>query len=263
MNKLASTGTAACFLSGAMILALLSGQQAFGGQIYSDANDGFLEVRDNLPPQGQWPTVHSDTFGSWNASVGEWYGPGLTTIVLPFELPDFGAVNDPFDTADLGVQVFEKGDSTVTNIDLYGVRVAADPAISTADWYNGSAPDANADLIQAGFLTPASPVAGAGVPNNFTDAAGDVALMEFLNDAYAGGANAGQFVFLRLSYASDTLASGWDAYKITVREAALPTDAPVITYDSSFSVVPEPSSIAMLGLLSAVVLTQLQRSRRS
>ena len=35
----------------------------------------------------------------------------------------------------------------------------------------------------------------------------------------ADGANAGKYVFLRLSWSSGTLASGWDAYKITTREA--------------------------------------------
>lgn len=241
----------------AVVVALA--QLAAAGQIYSDANDGFLEVRDNLPPQNPWPEVHPETFGNWNANVGEWFGPGLTTIVLPFELPNFGAVNDPFTTADLGVQVYEKGNATVTNIDLYGVRVDADPAIAASDWYNGATPDPNATLIQAGFLTPASPAIGAGMPNNFTDAAGDLALTDYLNDAYAGGANAGQFVFLRLSYASDTFASGWDAYKITVREAALVGDAPVIAYESSFSVIPEPSGVALLGLLTGAAMVQRRR----
>lgn len=234
-----------------------------GALIYSDANDGFLEVRDNLPPQDSWPTVHPDTFGSWNANVGEWFGAGLTTIVLPFELPNFGAVSDPFLSANFGVQVYEIGSATFTNADLYGVRVDADPAIATTDWYNGSAPDPNATLIQAGFLTPSSPggSGGEGVPNNFTNAAGDAALLSYLNDAYADGANAGKFVFLRLSYAADSLAAGWDAYKITTRESGGDGENPVINYASSIPVIPEPASFALATLGVAMFVGVCQRRR--
>jgi hypothetical protein len=247
----------ACVLT-SMSFLVADRAAAESGQIYSDANDGFLEVRDTLPPQSPWPVVHGDTFGNWNANVGEWFGPGLTTIVLPFALPNFGAVSDPFLTANFGVQIFEMGSATITPIDLYGVRVDSDPAISPSDWYHGVAPDANATLIQTAFLTPASPVAGSGTPNNFTDAAGDVALTSFLNEAYAGGAHAGQFAFLRLSYASDTLAAGWDAYKITVREAALVGDAPVISFESRVAIIPEPHAIVLCGVL----LTALSGYRR-
>jgi hypothetical protein len=193
--------------------------------IYSDSNDGFLEVRDILPPTNGWPVVHPETFTGWNANVGEWYGPGLTTIVLPFELPDMGPVTDPFLSADLSVNMYEKGWDTVTDADLYGVRVDASPLISTNDWYNGSTNDPNATLIQAGFMTMASATTN---PIS-TDAAGDIALRDYLNAAYDGGAGAGKFVFLRLSYGGDFFASGWDAYKITTRGAALESDWPVIT----------------------------------
>lgn len=213
--------------------------------IYSDANDGFLEVRDDLPPQNPWPQVHPETFGDFRAQVGEWFGQGLTTVVLPFQLPDFGAVADPFDSADLGVMVFQIGDATVTDIDLYGVRVDADPAISVDDWYVGSAADPSATLIQESFLTPASSAGFVGAPNNNTDATGDANLRDFLNSSYAGGTGAGQYAFLRLSYGADTFASGFDAYLLTVREAGQEGEWPVISYTTS---VPEPGAMTMLGL---------------
>lgn len=215
------------------------------GLIHSDANDGFLEVRDNLPPTNPWPVVHPETFGDFRAQAGEWFGPGLTTVVLPFELPDLGAKVDPFTSADLGVMVFQIGDATVTEIDLYGVRVDSDPAILPSDWYNGSAPDPNATLIQEGFLTPGSSAGFVGAPNNNTDATGDANLLGFLNEAYDGGAGAGQYAFLRLSYAGDTFAAGFDAYLLTVREAGQVGEWPVINYTA----VPEPTG-ALLGLLA-------------
>lgn len=241
---------------GLLTCGVTTAQASLSGVIYSDANDGFLEVRDNLPPQNPWPQVHPETFGNFRAQGGEWFGPGLTTVVLPFELPDLGAKVDPFTSADLGVMVFQIGNATVTDLDLYGVRVDANPAILTTDWYNGSAADPSATLIQEGFLTPSSSAGFVGAPNNNTDVLGDANLLQFLNDSYDGGAGAGLFAFLRLSYASDTFAAGWDAYALTVREAGQQGEWPVI----SFTAVPEPTSVTLGGF--AVVGLLWGRRRR-
>ncbi|MEN1678794.1 MAG: hypothetical protein AAGJ46_04335 [Planctomycetota bacterium] len=231
----------------ALVAGLLVANQAVGQltfQIFSDANDGFLESRGDtltdLPPSSPWPVVHPETFGTFQGTVGEWFGAGpdgpdaygLATIVLPFQLPNFGTVNDPFATADLGVMLNPNtGDSNSTDIDLYGLaRVDTDPAILTADWYSGASFDPGATLIQESFLTPSSPQGFVGAPNNNTDAAGDTQLVNFLNASYAGGANADSFVFLRLSYGSDTFASSFDNYNITLREAGQTGEWPVITY---------------------------------
>ncbi len=203
---------------------------ANGLEIYSNANDGFLEVRDVLPPANPWPQVHPDTFGTFNANVGEWFGPGLTTIVLPFQLPNLGTVANPFTSANLGVMVHEIGSGpTTTDIDLYAVRTDPDPAILVSDWYNGSAFDQSATLIQESFLTPSSPAGFVGTPNNNTDAIGDANLLSYLNGAYSGGAGAGEYVFLRLSYGGDNFATVYDAYKLTVREAGQQGEWPVIS----------------------------------
>lgn len=242
----------------ALALSVCQSPRAQAAIIYSDANDGFLEVRDTLPPEAPWPQVHGETFGGGSANVGEWYGPGLTCIVLPFLLPDLGAVADPFLSADFGVRVWQIGEASVTDIDLYGVRRDADPAILPADWYNGSALDPSADLIQESFLTPSSIADGAPVPNNFTDATGDANLLNYLNTQYAGGAGAGEFVFLRMSYGSDEFASGWDAYTITTSEAGGGAgEYPLITYTA----VPEPATGGLFALASLVWLGR--RTRRN
>lgn len=238
-------------VAGATAMALIAANSSFANVIYSDANDGFLEVRDNLPPQAPWPVVHPDTFGDFDAQIGEWFGPGLTSVILPFELPNLGAIDDPFTSADLGIMVYNIGGDTVTDIDLYGVRVDADPAISPADFYVGSAFDPSATLIQESFLTPGSSAGFVGAPNNNTNAAGDSALLAFLNDAYDGGAGAGQFVFLRLSYGADNFASGFDAYQMTVREAGQQGEWPVIT----FTAVPEPTALLMVASVIGFVAT--------
>ncbi len=234
-------GLSLCF---AMIVAVCGQSDAafLYGEIEADGNDGFTEQRDANPP-----VVHPSYDGSggegWFMNVGEWFGPGITTAVIPFQLPDFGPVNNPFASASLGLRVFEKGNATVTDLDLYGVRVDSNPAILDSDHYQGSTPDPSATLIQASFLTPSSTTDGSNPgPNNFSSVAGEAALASYLNTAYAGGANAGNYAFLRLSYSKDGFAAGWDAYKFTSANAGAPGDAPVI----SFAAIPEPSSIVML-----------------
>jgi len=216
---------------------------AQGTRILSNANDGQLEKR------SEWAlgTVTVQDTVNWNVNVGEWYGSGLNTVVLPFQLPNFGAVANPFASATFGVNLYSKGGATVTDLDLYAVRVSASPQIATTDWYNGSAPDPNATLIQASFLTPASTTDRLSGPNNLTDAAGSAALRAYLNSAYNGGAGAGKFVILRVSYGSDTFPTGWDAYNFTTRNAALEGDAPVINFTSAVPPLPPAGTYTLSG----------------
>jgi autotransporter-associated beta strand protein len=219
---------------------------AQGTRILSNANDGQLEKRSDWAPG----TVTVQDTVNWNVNVGEWYGSGLNTVVLPFQLPNFGAVANPFASATFGVNLYNKGNATLTDLDLYAVRVSASPQIATTDWYNGSAPDPNATLIQASFLTPASTTTSVGPqsgPNNLTDTAGSAALLAYLNSAYNGGAGAGKFVFLRVSYGSDTFAAGWDAYNFTTRNTALEGDAPVINFTSTVPPLPPAGTYTVSG----------------
>ncbi len=203
-----------------VVLAAIQPQQSLALDIFSDPGDGFTEVRST---GGPWPQVHPSFDGSGGEgffmNIGEWFGDGLTTAVIPFQLPNLGSISDPFTSATLGVHLFETGTATVTNVDLYGLRVAATPDLLITDHYADSVIDPSATLIQAGFLTPASTVSNPAQPNNFTDVAGDAALLSYLNTSYASGTNAGNYVFLRLSYANAAFATDWDAYKITSRNA--------------------------------------------
>lgn len=221
--------------------------QALG--IRSDANDGKLEKRSEWAPD----RVDVQSTTDWNAGIGEWYGSGLLTTVIPFKIPDFGPVDAPFTSATFGVNLYQKGGSTVTDVDLYAVRVSDFPAIAASDWYNGANPDPNATLLQASFLTPDSTTTSVGAlsgANNFTSAEGSAALLAYLNNAYAGGAGAGKYVFLRLSYGSDTYASGWDAYSITTRDASKEGDHPVINYTTTYNIVdaPPPTDTPLSGI---------------
>jgi autotransporter-associated beta strand protein len=227
----------------------------------SDA-DGQLEKRSEWAPG----TVTIQNTVDWQVGVGEWYGSGLTTAVIPFRLPNFGAVANPFTSASFGVNLIQVGSSTVTDLDLYAVRVSDTPQIATTDWYNGSEPDPNATLIQASFLTPTSTTTSVGAqsgPNNLTDAAGSAALLAYLNSAYNGGAGAGRFVFLRVSYGSDNFATGWDAYKFTTRNAALEGDAPVINFTSSTPVLTGEGTYTLSGSAELNVGNEVQIGREN
>lgn len=249
-HSLKGTNSKWLCLSAIVTTSLVLLPEADGATIYADANDGMLEIRSDWDPNV--PVVHN--IDSWEANVGEWFGPGLTTIVIPFELPNLGAVANPFLSADFGVMVFEIGNATVTDVDLYGVRVSSSPAIAASDHYHGATPDPNATLIQASFLTPSSSAGFVGAPNNTTNATGSANLLSYLNSAYDGGDGAGDFVFLRLSYASDSYASGWDAYKITMRNAGQTGEWPVINYTA----IPEPGA-ALLGGLGMLALLRRRR----
>lgn len=248
-------------LSIASILAILTTQicvtsEAHGATIYSDANDGQVEMRSD------WTNPAIQNTNDWNMGVGEWYGNGLLSAVMPFQLPDFGAVSNPFTSAEFGVNLYEKGNATVTSIDLYAVRVNASPSISATDYYSGSSADPSATLVQAGFLTPSSTTTSVGLSsgaNNLTSVGGSAVLLNFLNSSYNNGSGAGQYVFLRLSYASGTYAAGWDAYKITSRNAGLEGDWPAISY----SAIPEPASFAVLSSAGVFGLAMVRRRRNS
>lgn len=232
--------------------ALIASGDATANMIFSDPGDGFTEVRNE---GGPWPQVHPSFDGSGGqgffVNVGEWFGPGITSALLPFQLPDFGAVEDPFLSASLGVHLFVKGANTITSADLYAIRVAETPELFIEDHYSGAAFDTTAGvvLIQEDFLTPSDEPSNDAEPNIFTSAAGDAALLDYLNTAYDGGAGAGDFVVLRISYGADGFAAGWDAYQMTSRNAQFEGDWPVIQYTA----VPEPATalLAVLGLATA------------
>ena len=119
--------------------------------------------------------------------------PANVAGVFVFQLPDVGTVADPFATAGFEFNYIGSDTAAATptyNIDLYGLgRRSAPVLIADLDFFVGPpGGGAFAVLLRNDLLTPAS-----------TPGLQSVNIVNFLNAQYAGGAGAGQFVFLRFS----------------------------------------------------------------
>lgn len=212
----------------AFMLVLGMALRAQADLITADSGDGTVDA-----------TSVVDT-GSFNAQAGQ-----LVTdraFIIPFLLPTLGA-GEIFATADLRLMLFGSGGVTF-NADVYGLgRLSAVSSILAADFYIGAS-DATATLIQDDFFTPTSP--GLGTPVN-SDATGDANLAAWLNTQYSSGANAGQFVFIRVN--ADVNPTGDFRFDVLTQNAGGATEKPLITYTA---MVPEPGTAMLLlfGLLA-------------
>lgn len=129
--------------------------------------------------------------------------------VFVFQLPDFGAVSNPFNSAKFQFNVSSKS-GTPPNFDLYGLGRRANSAVLAGDYYGetNNADASDATLLQNQILVAAT---ATGVRSN--NSAGGTALKNYLNTQYAAGAGAGQYVFLRFS--SETPAAGVNRFGMT------------------------------------------------
>lgn len=160
---------------------------------------------------------------------GAYYGagPGLVPV-FPFLLPTLGA-GESFDSATITLELASKfSNPTSFNGDIVGLnRIDASPTVLGADW------GASGSMLHDDFYTPASPT-GVSTSNDFT---------AWLNTQYAGGANAGNYVFIRVD--AEGHSSGAEAFLVASANHGT-LQKPTITYTAS--AVPEPSSTALLGL---------------
>ncbi|HRX86473.1 MAG TPA: PEP-CTERM sorting domain-containing protein [Phycisphaerae bacterium] len=194
----------------------------------------------------------------WWADMGEYFGNGRAYVV-PLQLPTLPG-GTSFASADLafvqhgpgvhpvdGRTGFFGGSAPDYNIDLYGLdRIASIPDVLDVDHYSGPA-DPNATLLQDAFLDPSSPGDRTVI---HTDAGGDTSLTAWLNTMYANGANAGEYVFLRFNPDGPEGSLPWSGYELMTVIAGGADEKPVFSY----TVTPEPSMLALLGLGAGVVL---------
>ncbi len=188
------------------------------GTLYSKAADaGITEV----------PVVDSRTAASaYCGDTGSIPWVNRCTVYV-FQLPNWGPVPAPFNDAGF---TFEYADlvGTPPIIDLYGLGRRPSATVLAGDYYGQTAvPDpSDATRLQASILTGSTPL---GLIS--TAPAGNSALISYLNAQYAGGAGAGQYVFLRLNSAAAK--TGVARALLTLSEggvAGLPDTRPRITY---------------------------------
>jgi hypothetical protein len=138
-------------------------------------------------------------------------------LVFPFQLPDLGEVSRPFFSADFTVNYAENQNSPIGEVYLSGLGRRETNAVLTDDYWSatGAEDSTDATRLQNGFLNAGSGDFG---PKT-TDVAGSAALANYLNDQYANGAGAGDFVFLRLS-ADAAQTGGASRYMFTSADGA-------------------------------------------
>jgi len=128
--------------------------------------------------------------------VGRYTGDNLVNhIVIPFQLPDLGSGS--FLTANLTVRTYggELAENGRVPISLFAIPGARDSSLTVeADVVDGAANALdNGYLISPSFLNTTTPL------DAFAETGESTGLGYWLNEAYANGANAGKYVFLRIS----------------------------------------------------------------
>lgn len=186
-----------------------------------------------------------------NVRIGRWDNEGNAVQqniagVFVFELPDLGMQENPFTTATFNftVKTVDIWPAVNYGADLYGLGARASSTVLASDFYAGDGPDDAADAVklQDSILT-ASSSAG-------SKASVDIA--SFLNTQYAGGANIGKFVFLRINRDGSTdLAAESNGYLVYTEEWTTESQRPVISYTAA---IPEPASAGLLGMSGTIIL---------
>jgi hypothetical protein len=207
------------------------------------------------------------------------------TLVFAFQLPNLGAVADPFQTASFSFQLVNaQGINNSEDVDLYGLTARSTPDALVSDYFMGTnsftttSPFTNPgtnnpantdDLAEGRTKLQDNILSGQyGLPSTggslaltiTTDVTGSTGLLNYLNAQYAGGTGIGQYAILRLSM--DQIPSAGDRYTVSMRDGANAANgglgnlsiAPQIT----FTAVPEPSA----ALLGGFGLLPLLRRRR-
>jgi hypothetical protein len=189
-------------------------------------------------------TLRVGSNGSDNANKGR-------AAVYVFQLPDLGAIADPFTSASLsfGLKSIVSGSSR--EADLYGLGRRAAVGVAATDYYIGDDADTtDATLIQQDIMTPSS------TEDSIisTDSGGSDNLLAYLNTQYANGAGVGEYVFLRLN--PDGGVNTVQGYDVYTADEPVEARRPTI----SFTAIPEPSSMALLALSGLALAWRRRRS---
>lgn len=156
------------------------------GVMFSDAADG--SIKENPAVEN----LTSETVSLGARGSAPWVE---RCTVYVFQLPNLGATSNPFEDANFTFEFVEKN-STLRGHDLYGLSRRSSPQIQPDDFYSqtATADASDATRLQQSILTDSTPL---GLVT--TGTGGDANLVNYLNAQYAGGAGAGDYVFLRIN----------------------------------------------------------------
>lgn len=228
---------------------------ATGAAIYTPApNAADANVRENstVTELGDSALSAGDLLGSGTSQSDD------TSAVLVFQLPTLSP-GESITSAGLSFRGVEPSSTANTpfNADLYGLGYRAGSAVLGTDFFRGALDATDATLIQDNILNNST-----GQPaglNASTSAAGNIALVGYLNSQYAlGGAN--QFVFLRFSTDNVAAIGAKNGYFIG---SATNTGGfkPILTFETTVAGVPEPTSLAVVGMAAGGLLLRRRNAR--
>lgn len=177
--------------------------------------------------------------------------------VMPFQLPNFGDVDNPFLSAHFEGYLSATATEDGLTAALYGLDRRSTADILDSDYYGLTDElDPDATLLQAEFLTWDMDI------NSpfYSKSGGNRNLLAFLNEQYAGGEGAGEFVFLRINTNEDSNQS-WTLHSGNRFDESR---RPQLRFISAFGTIaiPEPSSFGMLALAMGGLHLRRRREQR-
>ncbi|MBN2582220.1 MAG: PEP-CTERM sorting domain-containing protein [Planctomycetes bacterium] len=217
------------------------GVTAQGDTIYCTPSGQDTTVRQN--GSLAWSGNNPINVGFYDSSLGMFVG------VFVFELPDLAGLD--LTGADLTMTVSDSSWGASLSADLYGVRWNSSDTVLASDYSGGT-------LLQEAY---AIKVSGNPAPANTrevsTDATGDANLLDWLLSLYTDGAQAGNYAFLRVSNNVEITSGSNTFLEFQGAETATP---PQLTIET---VVPEPATMALLGLGVVGLVVRKQRVRKA
>ncbi|MEP2777189.1 MAG: hypothetical protein ABJQ29_15225 [Luteolibacter sp.] len=115
-----------------------------------------------------------------------------SAAIFAFLLPNFGEVANPFTTATFTFELAATTNNWNVGLDGLGTRNTA--TVSGEDFRFGNTNGTTVATVLQGTVVPSAGAVGSYTSNDFTS---------YLNSQYNNGANAGNYVFLRLAISSN------------------------------------------------------------